>query len=97
MRSQFVVLALACAIGLAAPAPADAHWVRKRDGLDPYAYHFEPRGYYPYYNSNQWVPSAYLRWRKKCCRPAPVLPPYYGVWGYPKPYLVKRRHQHHHW
>jgi len=47
---------------------------------DPYAYRYEPRGYYPYYNSGYWKPAYVLRKRG---RPYYVHPPYYAAWGYP--------------
>jgi hypothetical protein len=106
MRSAIASLIALCAVAIAiAAAPAQAHWDRHHDGFDPYAYRYEPRGYYPYYNSSQWVPAAWLRWRRACCRPAPVLPPYYAAWGSPKSGYVHRawhdrhhgRHWHHHW
>lgn len=68
---------------------------------DPYAYRYEPRGYYPYYNAHYWVPArCYHR-----CRPHYRQPPYYKAWGYPKRKYHHRkwharhhgRHRHHHW
>lgn len=49
---------------------------------DPYLYHYEPRGYYPYYNSGYWRPLAEIRARARA-RPVLVQPPYYAAWGYP--------------
>lgn len=43
---------------------------------DPYAYRYEPRGYYPYYNSGYWVPTYVIRKRRYLRRP-----PYYKAWG----------------
>lgn len=44
---------------------------------DPFAYHYEPRGYYPYYNSGEWKPA--------CCiarhRANLTGPKYYSGWG----------------
>lgn len=31
--------------------------------VDPYAYQYSPRGYYPYYNSGYWISSAAARRR----------------------------------
>lgn len=68
---------------------------------DPYAYRYEPRGYYPYYNSGYWVPArCYHR-----CRQTYRLPPYYKAWGASKRHYHHRkwhhRHhgriRHHHW
>lgn len=72
---------------------------------DPYAYRWEPRGYYPYYNSRHWRPVAELRYRRACCRPVAALPPYYRAWGHPHRHYVHRKwhrkhyghHRHHHW
>ena len=41
---------------------------------DPYAYSYEPRGYYPYYNSGYWGPPRIKRY-------SGALPPYYAAWG----------------
>ena len=86
------LLGLAVAIAslgmVAAPQSASAtHWHRgdcprhhhgyvKYD-CDPYAYRYEPRGYYPYYNSNYWGPPRIKRFRGH-------LPPYYAAWGAPR-------------
>ena len=43
---------------------------------DPYAYSYEPRGYYPYYNSGYWGPPRIKRFRG-------ALPPYFAAWGAP--------------
>jgi hypothetical protein len=59
-------------------------------GTDPYAYRWEPRRYYPYYNSGYWRPAAEMRFRRACCSPVIVLPPYYQAWGYPKPRYMSR-------
>lgn len=56
---------------------------------DPYAYSYEPRGYYPYYDSGYWRPAAEVRLRRKA-RYMLVKPPYYQAWGYPSPYYVHR-------
>lgn len=59
------------------------------DVTDPYAYRYEPRGYYPYYNSNYWRPAAEVRWKRKY-RYSLAQPPYYQAWGYPNPYYSHR-------
>lgn len=67
---------------------------------DPYAYNWQPRRYYPYYNSGYWRPTVELRFRRACCRPVALLPPYYQAWGYPRPYYAARKWRHHnrrHW
>jgi hypothetical protein len=49
-------------------------------GPDPYAYSYERPGYYPYYNSNMWVPRKQMLGRSKY----PLrIPEYYSSWGYP--------------
>lgn len=68
---------------------------------DPYFYRYEPRGYYPYYNSRYWVPA---RCYKKCRRHY-KLPRYHKAWGYPKKSYHHRKwharhhgsHRRHHW
>ena len=54
---------------------------------DPYAYRYEPRGYYPYYNSGYWRP---LCASNNSCVPRAMQPPYYQAWGYPKPVYYER-------
>lgn len=44
------------------------HWVYypryvHNYNVDPYAYQYSPRGYYPYYNSGYWRPAAEVRAR----------------------------------
>ena len=60
------------------------------DYVDPYAYRYVPRRYYPYYNSGQWRPLAEVRQRRKN-RYNLVHPPYYQAWGYPNRNYVQRR------
>lgn len=68
---------------------------------DPYAYRYEPRGYYPYYNSRYWVPARCF----KRCKVHYKLRPYYKAWGYPKRNYHHRKwharhhgvHRRHHW
>ncbi len=68
--------------------PRYVHVYRYRRGHgDPYAYRYEPRGYYPYYNSRYWKPPQYIR-RPRHYR----QPPYYKAWGYPK-----RGYRHREW
>ncbi|MDX2287933.1 MAG: hypothetical protein NW217_03830 [Hyphomicrobiaceae bacterium] len=55
---------------------------------DPYAYRYEPRGYYPYYNSGYWRPAHEVS--RKRYRYA--LPPYYKAWG-----AKKRGYRHRAW
>lgn len=60
---------------------------------DPYAYRYEPRGYYPYYDSGYWRPYC---GSKLNCVPAPYQPPYWKAWGYPKPWLNRSFHRVYH-
>ncbi len=48
---------------------------------DPYAYRYEPRGYYPYYDSGYWRPQCSTR---NSCVPTAFQPPYWKAWGYEK-------------
>lgn len=50
---------------------------------DPYAYRYEPRGYYPYYDSGYWRPNC---GNKINCVPVAYQSPYWKAWGYPKPW-----------
>lgn len=43
---------------------------------DPYRYHYEPRGYYPYYNSGYWVPRELIHRNYDFAQP-----PYAQAWG----------------
>lgn len=47
---------------------------------DPYAYRYEPRGYYPYYDAHYWRP---LCPRRLNCVPRQFQSPYWQAWGYP--------------
>lgn len=67
------------------------HWVYRphynhvylqHQATDPYAYRYQPRGYYPYYNSGYWGPPRVKRYRGPS-------PSYYAAWGAP------RRNYHH--
>lgn len=52
---------------------------------DRYSYFYDPRGYYPYYNSGQWGPPRINRFNG-------TLPPYYASWG-----AWKKRYYHVPW
>ena len=68
--------------------------------VDPYAYQYSPRGYYPYYDSGYWRSTAELRKRKHLhYHHWNVQPPrfkYYQSWGYPKHWHHKEWHEQHH-
>lgn len=49
--------------------------------FDAWGYGYEPRGYYPYYNSGYWVPRKFVRYRYRYDY---ALPPYYQAWGFPR-------------
>ncbi len=95
MRKQIVaaLAAIAACTGLASPHPATADgWHARAPAgyvVDLYAYSYEPRRYYPYYNSGHWRPAAEVRLRRKY-RYKLVHPPYYQAWGYPNRYYIKR-------
>jgi len=49
-------------------------------GPDPYVYSYAQARYYPYYNSNMWVPRRQMIGRSNY----PFrIPEYYSSWGYP--------------
>lgn len=109
MRSRvfsLLVAALALAIIPVAAEAGSRHGPRGNFySFDRYEYRWEPRGYYPYYNSRYWAPTEALRYRRDCCRPVAALPPYYQAWGHPHRYYNHKRwhrehfgrHRHHHW
>ena len=45
---------------------------------DPYAYRYEPRGYYPYYRSDYWRPAKYVLYRNRV---------HYNVWNTRPPHF----------
>lgn len=83
VKSLLAALAAVAAFGLASPQPASAFVRCERDvvtGADRCRYHYEPVGYYPYYNSGYWVPARVY----KRPRYGYKLPRYYKAWGYPQ-------------
>lgn len=89
------MLAVSAALGSLMTSPAEAGHRYSRLGYgDPYAYRYEPRGYYPYYNSGYWRPAYVMRQRG---RARYVHPPYFAAWGYPDPrYHHRAWHAYHH-
>jgi hypothetical protein len=74
--------------------PRYRHVYATHSYTDPYAYRYEPRGYYPYYNSGYWRPAHEMRKRG---RRIYTLPPYYQGWGYPdRTYRHRAWHRAHH-
>lgn len=67
------------------------HHVYLKDGRDdPYHYRYQPRGYYPYYNSRYWG-------RPRIRRHRAYVPPYYASWGAPRwRYRHGEWHRRHH-
>jgi len=77
--------------------------------VDPYAWRYSPRGYYPYYGSHYWAKSSYVKWRNRAhLNEWNTRPPYfryYKSWGYPKrnwhhyEWHAKHHgyHRRHHW
>jgi hypothetical protein len=74
-----------------------AHYVFK---VDPYAYQYSPRGYYPYYGSAYWSPTAYVRQRDRLhynvWNTQPPRYAYYPSWGYPRAWNNRAWHEEHH-
>lgn len=78
------------------------HWVyypryAHNYNVDPYAYQYSPRGYYPYNKSGYWRPASEIRARNhKHYHHWNVQAPrfkYHSSWGYPK---VWHGHEHYH-
>jgi hypothetical protein len=68
---------------------------------DPYAYQYEPRGYYPFYGTAYWRPAAWVRYRDRLhyneWNRQPPLFTYYPSWGYPtRKWSHKDWHHTHH-
>lgn len=60
---------------------------------DPFGYHYEPSGYYPYYNSREWKPARHMPPR----RVHYTAPKYYPGWGLNKKHWSQARwHAEHH-
>jgi len=67
--------------------PRYQHRFHVHHRTDPYAYRYEPRGYYPYYSSGYWRPAHKVRRHRGYAAPR-----YYPSWGY-----KKRRYRHERW
>jgi hypothetical protein len=50
---------------------------------DPYAWNYSPRGYYPFYASQYWVPAEQMRYRYRYKFTGQKFR-YHAAWGYPK-------------
>lgn len=71
--------------------------------IDPYAYSYQPRGYYPAYGSQYWVPAPWVHARNHALYNHVIVAPtrydYAPSWGYPVKWHrhhAKRHHHHHH-
>ncbi|MGE3918995.1 MAG: hypothetical protein AB7F78_25180 [Hyphomicrobiaceae bacterium] len=56
--------------------------------VDPYAWRYSPRGYYPYYNAGYWGSASYVKHRNRLHLNVWTQQPprfrYYKAWGYPR-------------
>ncbi len=50
---------------------------------DPYSWNYSPRGYYPYYASQYWVPAEQMRYRYRYKFTGQKFK-YHAAWGAPK-------------
>jgi hypothetical protein len=73
--------------------PRYHHVYHSSSVTDPYAYHYQPRGCYPYYNSAYWRPRAHVALKRAHFK----HPRYYKAWGaHRKHYSHYRWHYRHH-
>ncbi|MGQ0456753.1 MAG: hypothetical protein ACT4OU_06805 [Hyphomicrobium sp.] len=75
MRTTYV-LALATGVAIFSAAEPQSAAAFGWHDPDRYNYSYEPRGYYPYYNSGYWGPPRVKRYQGE-------LPPYFSSWGAP--------------
>ena len=81
--------------------PRYQHYYLANGSTDPYAYRYQPSGYYPYYNSAYWKPRNCVPLRRANFSG----PAYYPAWGHSKKHYnhVKWHakhhggHRHHQW
>ncbi len=94
-KSLMALVAIAAAAAVSS-TPASAWWwdspdlrrheYQPNDALEQYySYYYDPRGYYPYYNSGEWGGPIISRYKGP-------LPPYYEAWG-----STNRRYYHVQW
>lgn len=83
-RNGLLALAVGgVALAMLSPLSATAGDLWSRHGhhgdrvVDPYGYHYEQRGYYPYYNSGYWKPRHEVALK----RARFVAPKYFPAWG----------------
>ena len=74
--------------------------------VDPYAWYYSPRGYYPYYDAGYWGSASYLKWRNRTrlseWNTDHPQYRYYKAWGYPRDWNNRDWHskehgRHHLW
>jgi hypothetical protein len=65
--------------------PRYRHYYLTNGSTDPFAYRYEPRGYYPYYNSGYWKPRSHVVVKRAHF----AHPKYYKAWG------ANRKHYDH--
>jgi hypothetical protein len=97
MRSKSLLALAAIAAASLVPSGGASAWGLDRPDLRPhvyrpndaleqyYSYYYDPRGWYPYYNSGEWGGRIINRYKGP-------LPPYYASWGAPN-----RRYYHVEW
>lgn len=85
--------------------PRYHHIYHSNTATDPYAYQYQPRGYYPYYNSGYWRPRHLVAKNRAHFR----HPKYYQAWGANRKWYhhyrwhaknqqrLKTRYDHGHW
>ncbi|MFY0612328.1 MAG: hypothetical protein JXQ99_12425 [Hyphomicrobiaceae bacterium] len=94
MKNLVVGMAAVTTLSLLAPASAMAGWKRydRHSATDPYAYHYDHRGYYPYYGSDYWRPAHKVKNRRFHYK----QPRYHKAWGYYKKHISQEHHSHPH-
>ncbi len=68
--------------------PRYQHYYLANGTTDPYAYRYQPNGYYPYYNSGYWKPRHCVPLKRAHF----AAPKYYQAWG-----ANKKRYNHVKW
>lgn len=68
--------------------------------VDPYAWRYSPRGYYPFYGSAYWSKASYIKARNRAhynhWNTEPPHFKYYKSWGYPRHWHNREWHYKHH-
>lgn len=99
MRLKNILASLVAVVfaALLMPAPAsafsgEAKHYNRHSAVDPFAYRYEHRGYYPYYGSRYWRPAHKVKRRRFRYR----QPRYHRAWGYYRHHIFKEHHSHPH-